>query len=106
MMSSWNHRRMASGAPNRRRKTGVMVVRSRIDSLQFNTMLRTAGMGGLLWDGGSGVFHPDELRGDFFQGWRDDLGLFEARHDQRRDAGPLDQGGGATGSAGGAEIPR
>jgi hypothetical protein len=72
---------------------GVMVVRSRIDSLQSKTILRTFAMAGLLWDGGSGVFELDQLCGDFSQGWCDDLRLLEARHDQGRDAGPRDQGG-------------
>ncbi len=54
---------------------------------------------------GSGVFQLHELRGDFGQGRRDDLRLLEAMHDDRRDAGAVDQGGGATGGAGADEIP-
>src|ERR1700733_7134682 len=83
-----------------------MAVRSRMDSLQSKTMFRTLDTIGLPWDGGSGVFQLGQLRGDFGQGWRDDLRLLEARHDQRRDARPLDQGRRATGCAGADEIPR
>jgi hypothetical protein len=46
-------------------------------------------MAGLQWGCGSRVLQLDKLRGDFGQGWRDDLRLLKARHDQGRDAGPL-----------------
>ena len=51
------------------------------------------------------MFELDKLRRDFSQSWPSDLWLLEARQSQRRDAGPLNQAGRATGSAGAYEIP-